>query len=251
MPDNTLDPRLEALYQRWHRIDYLSSDPLDLVVRLDRVDQEVGALVVSCLALGRASLAKVAASQVLERIGFPLGRSLISRSYEGWLERFAGFRYRFFGPTQLAGLAAGLGSVLREFGSLEAGFAASSNEGWSGLESFSQMFWSYGHDLGILLPKPGTTGGFKRLNLFLRWMVRNDDLDLGLWSILSPRQLFMPVDTHVLQWAQSEGLTARKSADRQACWEITSALREVCPGDPLRYDFAITRAGMETKGTLS
>ena len=122
--------------------------------------------------------------------------------------------------------------------------------GWDALEAFSSLFRSAGVDLGVLVPTEGSTGASKRLNLFLRWMVRRDGVDLGLWSALSPADLFMPIDTHVLQWARAEGLTDRKVADKKACLEITAALRALSPEDPLRYDFAITREGMWNKGTL-
>jgi len=90
----------------------------------------------------------------------------------------------------------------------------------------------------------------KRINLFLRWMVRRDAVDPGFWTILSSSELFMPVDTHVLQWARAQKLTSRTVADRRTCLEITEALRVVCPEDPLRYDFCITRSGMDFKNTL-
>lgn len=140
--------------------------------------------------------------------------------------------------------------VLRRHGTLEAAWVSTGASGWEALGAFAALFRIPGADLGVLVPSEGSAGASKRLNLFLRWMVRNDGVDCGLWTALKPSELFMPVDTHILQWARAEGLTSRKTADREACLEITAALRLLSPEDPLRYDFAITREGMRQKGTL-
>jgi uncharacterized protein (TIGR02757 family) len=167
-----------------------------------------------------------------------------------WRPALEGFVYRFFSADKVAALLDALGSVLRQHGSLESAWRATGVRGWEALEAFSAQFRSPEADLGVLVPSEGSQGAAKRLNLFLRWVVRNDGVDFGLWSALSPAELFMPVDTHVLQWARVEGLTTRTVADKKACLEITEALRALSPSDPLRYDFAITRQGMSQKGTL-
>ena len=216
----------------------------------DPVDQEVVAFLISCLAMGRASLIAKAGRDLLARIGKPVSRRLAEATPGTWQTVLEGFVYRFFSATRVASLLDSVGMVLRQFGSLEAAWQSTGRSGWEGVEAFAALFRRPGNDLGVLVPVAGSTGAAKRLNLFLRWMVRRDGIDLGLWSALSPSELFMPVDTHVLQWARAEGLTSRKVADRQACWEITQALRTLSPDDPLRYDFAITRAGMASKNTL-
>jgi uncharacterized protein (TIGR02757 family) len=250
MPDTLAPERLEALYQRWHHRRYLGSDPLTLLHAYDDPrDREVAALVVSSLAIGRASLITVAAGEVLAKIGRPLAQNVRQMTKVEWKHRFEGFRYRFFSGTQIATLLDALGEVLCRYGTLEAAFATCGH-GWEALQAFSALFVAPERDLGILLPVPDSSGAFKRLNLFLRWMVRCDELDPGGWQAPRPSQLFMPIDTHVLQWAHNEGLTDRKSADRQACLQITGALARLCPEDPLRWDFSITRQGMDDKRTL-
>lgn len=213
-------------------------------------DREVVAFLASCLALGRASLVVQAGRQLLSRIGSPVAQRLIDATPGSWGSTLDGFFYRFFSAAKVAALLDALGVVLRRYGNLEAAWAATGAHGWEALDAFSAHFRSPDADLGVLVPSEGSAGASKRLNLFLRWMVRNDGVDCGLWSVLSPAELFMPVDTHVLQWARAEGLTTRTVADRRACLEITSALRTLSPTDPLRYDFAITREGMSQKGTL-
>jgi len=249
MPTEALRERLEALYRRWHHPRYLGTDPLVLVHEARPADREVTAFVVSCLTLGRASLVTKACRDLLARIGTPLSERLKERR-DSWDEELEGFVYRFFSAARVGSLLLAVGDVLRRHGTLEAAWLSTGLRGWEALEAFAALFRTPGADLGVLVPVNGSTGAAKRLNLFLRWMVRRDELDLGLWARPSAADLFMPVDTHVLQWARAEGLTAHKAADRRACLEITSALRTLVPDDPLRYDFAVTRAGMESKNTL-
>ena len=249
MPE-TLKARLEFLYQRWHHASYLATDPLILVRTAAPEDQEVVGFLASCLAIGRASLVIKAGKELLGRLGSPLSARLTELPAGSWSPLLEGFVYRFFSARRVAALLDALGEVLRAHGSLEAAWRSTGVVGWEALEAFSSLFQKPGADLGVLLPTDGSTGASKRLNLFLRWMVRRDAVDPGLWSVLSPSDLFMPIDTHVLQWAHAEGLTTRRAADKKACLEVTDALRVLSPNDPLRYDFAITRAGMAAKNTL-
>jgi uncharacterized protein (TIGR02757 family) len=198
--------------------------------------------------VGRASLVVQAGRDLLARIGPPLTERL-KDGVGTWSGRLQGFGYRFFSAARVAHLLDALGGILRRHGSLEAAWISTGQTGWSALAAFAGLFRT-GADLGILVPVEGSSGANKRLNLFLRWMVRSDGIDLGLWSCLPASELFMPIDTHVLQWARAEGLTSRKTADRTTCFEVTAALRGLNPDDPLRWDFAITRAGMDAKNTL-
>lgn len=97
-------------------------------------------------------------------------------------------------------------------------------------------------DTWFALPSSGSA--CKRWCMFLRWMVRSDAPDLGLWTHLSPEGLIMPVDTHVLKIAQLTSLTARKAANWKTALEITAQLRRFCPEDPVRYDFALAHLGI-------
>jgi len=213
-------------------------------------DQEVVAFLISCLAMGRASLIVKAGKDLFARIGNPVVPRLVEARPGSWAPALEGFVYRFFSAARVGALLDAVGRVLRRHGTLEAAWKSTGASGWEALDAFAGLFREGASDLGVLVPVGGSSGAAKRLNLFLRWMVRKDEVDPGRWSVLSPVELFMPVDTHVLQWARAEGLTVRRVADRRACLEITQALRTLSPEDPLRYDFAITRAGMESKGTL-
>ena len=98
---------------------------------------------------------------------------------------------------------------------------------------------------GHLLPNPAGSGCCKRWMLFLRWMVRpNDGVDLGLWSVLRPAELVIPLDRHISRLARSLALTERRSDSWATALEITAALREFDQDDPIRFDFALCHLGI-------
>lgn len=97
----------------------------------------------------------------------------------------------------------------------------------------------------FLFPRPERGSACKRHNLFLRWMVREaDGVDLGLWSAVSPMDLVVPLDTHIARMGDWLGFTARRTRDWRMAEEITAALREVCPEDPVKFDYPLTRIGI-------
>jgi uncharacterized protein (TIGR02757 family) len=96
----------------------------------------------------------------------------------------------------------------------------------------------------ILLSRPGRGSACKRLFLYARWMVRSDEVDPGGWQVLTPTDLLMPVDTHVLKVARALGMTERRQATQLVSREITDALRELDQADPVRFDFSLTRPGI-------
>ena len=98
---------------------------------------------------------------------------------------------------------------------------------------------------GHLLPDPAGSSACKRLAMWLRWMVRQDQIDPGLWAEdLDPAKLWVPLDTHMFLIAKRMRLTHRKQPDAEAAKRITASFARICPSDPLRYDFCITRLGM-------
>jgi uncharacterized protein (TIGR02757 family) len=93
-------------------------------------------------------------------------------------------------------------------------------------------------------PKPSAGSGCKRLNLFMRWMVRTDALDLGVWRHVSPAQLIVPLDTHVIRVGRCLGLTKYTSPGWKMARDITASLRRLDPDDPVKYDFSLCHLGM-------
>ncbi len=250
----------ERAYRRYHRLQYLSPDPLEVVRDYPRLaDREVVGLIASSLALGRVDGIVRAVREVTARIeaagGTPaeVVAGATGRELRACCE---GFRYRFFDAEQLCGLLTGLQGTLRDHGSLEACFrrcAIATSErdpsdavvtGLAGMVE-AVVGASRGRlSRSILLPRPDRASACKRLMLYLRWMVRSDEIDPGGWSSVDPSALLMPVDTHLLRVARALGLTSRLQPSLSVSREITRAMRAVDPVDPVRFDFCLTRPGI-------
>lgn len=99
--------------------------------------------------------------------------------------------------------------------------------------------------IGTLPKNSKPSSPYKRWMMFLRWMVRKDALDLGLWSEVSPSSLIIPLDTHTFNVSRKLGLLKRKTYDFKAAVELTEKLKEFSPEDPVKYDFALYRIGQE------
>lgn len=106
---------------------------------------------------------------------------------------------------------------------------------------------SYGYNFLVGKPpqKLSSAGSYKRYFMYLRWMVRKDSLDMGLWSKIDKKDLLMPLDTHSFNVSKKVGLLERKSCDLKAAIELTKKLRKFDPDDPIKYDFALYRLGQE------
>ena len=97
-----------------------------------------------------------------------------------------------------------------------------------------------------MIPNPSNGGAMKRLNMFLRWMVRKGPVDLGIWEFMQPKDLLIPLDVHVARVSREMGLLSRKSNDFKAVIELTNALKEISPDDPVKYDFAMFAYGVNS-----
>jgi len=225
----------------------------------DPADQEIAGLLAAGLAYGRADLFRPRLFGVLREMG-PSPAAFV-RAFDPARDghRFASFAYRFNLPADIGALLAGAGAVVRAHGSLGAFFAAELRARGAlrgALASFSRTIRTEGaarvagamgptRALEHLLADAEKGGACKRLHLYLRWMVRRDQVDVGAWEGLVPRsRLLVPVDTHVLRVARLLGLTARKDASWRTAEEITASLRRLDPDDPVKYDFALCHLGM-------
>ncbi len=257
-----LKPRLDELYRTYDR-SFLDSDPLLFPHRYSRKhDAELVALLASTLAYGSVVTIKKDIEKVLAVLG-PRPHDAVLSTAPGVLQaRLGGFKHRFTTARHLAWFFHVVRQALAEYGSLEAlfleGYEPEAPNIGGALATFVERLTGYDANpvypravdvkadgALFLLPSPKTGAACKRLNLFLRWMVRRgDDLDLALWRKVSPSKLVIPLDTHIARISRAIGLTARKSSDWKTAEEITAALSALDPADPLKYDFAITRLGI-------
>lgn len=241
---------LERLYRRYNRRRFISPDPLEWVYRYsDARDREVAGLLAALLAYGGVRQIVASAGDALARMG-PSPRAFLEGSRIGDIQAaFKGFRHRWTTGADIAGLLTGMKEAIRCRGSLEESFLAGLRPEQETVIPALTAWVSLlrrggGRTRRDLLSCPRKGSACKRLNLFLRWMVRKDDVDPGLWPGVPASKLVIPLDLHMHRIGLAWRLTKRKSADMKAALEMTAAFRLISPDDPVRYDFALTRASM-------
>ena len=240
---------LESLRRRYHHRRFLSPDPLEAVYDYDAArDREIVAFIAASLAYGNVKAMLPAIRAVLDALA-PSPTASILTPRPPLRVRFRAFRYRFTSGAQLTALLAAIAHLIHHHGSLHASFTRHLNPKDTTIIDALGRFVDDLHraaplPLAHLIPHPAAGSACKRLNLFLRWMVRRDEIDPGGWTGVNPSRLIMPLDTHVYQIAHARRWTQRRTPDLKTALHITDRLRTIHPTDPLRYDFAITRPGI-------
>ncbi len=252
---------LDELYATFDK-RYMRSDPLEYARRFrGRNDREIVAFVAASLAYGNTKQIRRSIEDLLWRMKPSPHEFVIRSTPRRLLKRLKGFRHRFDRDRDVACMLYFLKEALKKYGSLEAAFArhyrdSDENTG-PALTGFVEEMLTCDHSSfyrGKELPRnagvrrffasPRSGSACKRLNLFLRWVVRNDKLDLGLWKKIPASKLVIPLDTHVARVARNIGLTRRKAANWKTAVEITEALKKFDPNDPIKYDFSLARPGI-------
>jgi uncharacterized protein (TIGR02757 family) len=238
----------------------VAADPIEFPQRYrDPRDVEVVALLSAALAYGRVDLFKPKIAGLLANLGPRPAQAVHALTVSQAHELLDGFVYRFNVPADLAVLLLGMGRTLEADGSLEQAFVNALAQGgtWRlaiagfirrlrALAPEREIVRVLGKTRGVHHLLPGAdSGAAKRLNLYLRWMVRGPDaVDRGVWRQLSPAQLIIPVDTHVARMGWWLGLTERKTISWAMAEEITASLRLLDADDPVKYDFVLCHYGM-------
>lgn len=268
-PRPSLKQTLDRFYHEYNFKERLKHDPIEFPHRYSRrEDIEMAGFIASSFAYGKVGLFKPVVEKILAAAGkHPAGffANFNLRKDARYLKDIS---YRFNKEKDILCLAYLLHSVLKEWGSLRDLFYhhydPEHDDIQMALTGFVDCFLNvntravYGNDgqpsgLTQLFPHPEKGSACKRMNLFLRWMVRTKDIDLGIWSSIPPSKLIIPLDTHISRIARCLGLTQRKASDWRTAREITEMLKQYDPRDPLKYDFALCHQGISglCKGTES
>jgi uncharacterized protein (TIGR02757 family) len=255
----TLRESFETLYRSFDH-QHSASDPVHIVRRYaEPDDREVVGFCAAGLAFGRVASVLHSIELLLAAMG-PRPANFV-REFDSVRDgdRLAPLVHRWIRGRDLIALMLVLQRMLRESGSIEQFFLdgddPTSPDIGAALETFSirALASTTGPaskdaatrpGVSYFFPRPSGGSACKRLNLFLRWMVRADAIDLGVWTSVSPARLIVPLDTHVIRLGQCLRLTRHKSPGWKMAADITASLRAIDPDDPVRFDFSLCHLGI-------
>jgi uncharacterized protein (TIGR02757 family) len=254
----SLHATLDDIYDRFHKPEFMRMDPIEYVRKFrEPRDIEIVGLLASSLAYGQVENIRANIERVLRIMGDTVSDFVCDTSFKDKQELLKTFKHRFNDGKDVALLFECVKRAIHEKGSVRALFTEGMRRGDQNIKNALNEFvkklnrWAIdiggetGRSFRHLLPLPSAGSPCKRLNMYLRWMVRKDDgIDLGIWGDVSPALLVIPVDTHVAAIARRHKLTGRKSIDWRMAEEITATLKKISPFDPVKYDFSLCRAGM-------
>lgn len=272
----SLGPYLDKLYDQFNSFDRIGKDPLGMLDRgLPAPDFEICSFIVAGLSYGRVEQIQKSVLLLWERLTLfglgPRGQGLAAYLGQTFCEKdlrhaLGDWSHRLNTVDDLVELFQILNSLLRREKSLCRLFQLSYHpDSEAQLVNFCHHFqpviakargkaWS-GTGAAWFASSPLSGSTCKRLMMWLRWMVRRDEVDPGLWQCtglhdpqlpaVTAARLFWPVDTHIFQWARRQRIISRKSPNWNCVKEITQAFQKIRPDDPVRYDFAICHTGMQ------
>ncbi|WP_333803988.1 TIGR02757 family protein [Sulfurospirillum sp.] len=235
----------EALKRNHH--EELSQDRPDPLMIASRYKDEFSSLICALFAYGNVS----AIIQFLESLDF----SLLDADEKTIEQTLSHHYYRFQNAKDIQALFITLARLKKNRSSLESIFLPAyqkESNVMDGLRALIAMLYDinpyrsrgYQFLLGTI-PPTNPHSPYKRWHMYLRWMVRNDHLDLGLWQGVDTKDLLVPLDTHTFAVGKKLGLIQRKSYDFKAVLELSHTLQKIDPSDPVKYDFALYRLGQE------
>ena len=253
---DALQEYLDTLVARYEKPDFIDDDPISIPHAFDHPrDQEVIGLYAALLAWGRRDVMLRKLEELCERMNHAPYRFVRTFDKDEDATALDGFVHRTFQPVDAVWLTANLSTALDRHGTVEGLFEAHCPDDAANspvaamIQGVSTTLLTI-HDetpqrLRKHLARPEAGSACKRLNMYLRWMVRPGPVDLNLWSILEPSDLMLPVDVHVGRQARSLGLLTRKTNDWKAVRRLTVICRHLCGSDPTRYDFAFFGVGAQ------
>jgi uncharacterized protein (TIGR02757 family) len=251
---------LGRLYRDFDFKERLKHDPIEFPHRYSRPqDIEIAGFIAASFAYGKIGLFKPVIEQILKSGGKRPASFIQNFNLKKDGKFLKDISYRFSKNEDILCYVEMLSNALKEHGSLKNLFVSHCSpddediknalEGFAGyfLEQDTSKFYGQKakpQGLTHLFPSPKKCSSCKRLNLFLRWMVRTEDIDLGIWDEIPPSKLIIPLDTHIARISRCLGLTKRASSDWKTAKEITASLKRFDPDDPVKYDFALCHRGV-------
>lgn len=243
---NALKAKLDEAAQKYETPAFIPNDPISVPHRFTALqDIEITALFASTIAWGNRTAILKSCDKLLE-IFEHAPYAFIVDSSDRDFANIRKFYHRTFNGDDAFAFASALRRLYRDEKrrSLETLFTAQSADETL-IDAISHFRSEFCKDMPPHAKKHlgDIRGGSaaKRINLFLRWMVRSNQhgVDFGLWRTISPAELFLPLDVHSARVSRTLGILTRKSNDAKAVFEVTDVLKKFCPEDPVKYDFAL------------
>jgi uncharacterized protein (TIGR02757 family) len=241
---------LEDAYQRYACPDFVASDPIQIPKSFtDREDAASIGFITATIAWGQR---RTIINNALKLVELMDGRphDFIMNAVDRDLKRLDRFVHRTFNAIDLRQFILGIRHLYQDHGGLEEAFLENGRIGdmCAAISRFRERFFEIEHQHRTRkhVADPARGSNAKRINMFLRWMVRPADrgVDLGLWTRIKPHELMVPLDVHTGRVARELGLLTRKQDDWKAVEELTAALRKLDPVDPVRFDIPLFAIGV-------
>lgn len=247
---------LEQKFQQFNRLAFIEEDPIRIPHQFkDPANKEIMGFWVAILSWGQRKTILNKAQELIDLMdGNP--HQFILGFEEKDLKRFERFKHRTFQYPDTLYFLHFFQQHYQRHESLESAFTQQLSSTDTNVENALNQFHQYFFDSEWVLQRtkkhisrPASQSACKRINMFLRWMVRKDEqgVDFGLWKNIQPSQLVCPLDVHVQRQAELLGLIPPAPASWKLAVSLTESLKELDPTDPVKYDFALFGLGIESK----
>lgn len=253
MNQSELKEFLDSKVEQYNKLDFLDTDPIQIPhLFTKKEDIEISAFLTATIAWGNRKSIITNAKKLVNLMG-SAPHDFILNHTETDLEQLVGFVHRTFNAEDLQYFIKSLKNIYINHGGLEHVFADNSavTSMQPAITGFKKVFFSIPHPTRTTkhVSNPEKGSAAKRINMFLRWMVRSNatGVDFGIWKTINPSQLSCPLDVHSGNVARKLGLLNRKQNDAKALAELDTNLRKLDPNDPVKYDFALFGLGVFEK----
>jgi uncharacterized protein (TIGR02757 family) len=248
---------LEQLYDRYNHRDLIKPDPLQFIYNYSgNRNREIASLLAASLAYGRVEQIQKSLTRLFGIIGENPYNFVVDFT-DAKRKKLHDFKHRFTTGDDISDLLELLKKIFLEYGSVEEYFLKEYENSHDNiipaLSAFcdslleihaSEQKGEINRGLEYLLVSPSRGSACKRMNLFLRWMVRNDEVDTGTWKSIDKAKLIVPIDVHMGRLCKFLGFHNKNTVTLKTAIEITSHFAELEPSDPVKYDFALSRIGI-------
>lgn len=247
---------LDSKVDLYNQPSFIEKDPICIPhLFTDQPDIEIAGFFAAIFAWGNRTTILNKTRELLQRMDHQPHQFCLHHSQQD-LKNLLGFKHRTFNDTDLLYFISWLQQHYAQHSSLEYAFTINLQPAHQTIEQGLRNFYTYFFSLPDVpyrtrkhIANPASKATCKRLNMFLRWMVRSDGkgVDFGIWKTIKPAQLICPIDVHVARVARRFNLLQRKQTDWQAALELTTYLRNLDSTDPVKYDFALFGLGAVEK----